>query len=142
MIPEALIIRPKSGISKVEDIIDLIDQALEESSAINLYGVGAKGSITQFFITKFDKINKDSEASLTYLETSILLEGEIKPYTIILENHGISCFDNYILSEYMLFSNFIAAEKYSKYLKTNKEYLNYVRAWETYTNELMRRINE
>lgn len=142
MIPEVILTRSKSGISRVEDINDLIEQAREEAIAINLYGVGAKGQITSFFITRFDKIVLDNDSQLTLLETSILIEGEIKPYTIILENHGISSFDNSIFSEYMLFSNFIAAEKYSKYLKNNVEYMNFVRAWEVYTNELMRRINE
>lgn len=141
MIPEAIIVRPKSAINRYEVIKSFLIEADESRSEIRLYGVGTRGAIYTYIIEPMvSRIILDNDANLTLLECKMEISTTTHSSVVILENYGITAFQDFVLSEFALFDSKVAAEKYSEYLKSNEIYMRYITAWEAYTSSLMDKI--
>lgn len=140
-------IEPPAGRIKTrEELLDLIIEARKGKKAIRIYLVEQSGYMSQFFLTSKSKLNKpDSESGLCSGPSFYRVNGRklstwkrrsepkhrYRPDDILCGSYGIGV-PQFGGSPHYAFTNRIAAERYSLFLKTHKAYIQYVSDWHRY----------
>jgi hypothetical protein len=151
--PVAPEIQPPAGRIKTrEELQDLVIEARKERKAIRIYLVEQSGHLAEFFLTSKSRLNKpESEDGLCSGPNFYKVEGKRlaswerhkAPRHRYYSSHilcgsyaiGVPAHDG---APHYAFTNRKFAERFSLYLKTHKEYMQYVTAWHAYVSESFR----
>lgn len=148
-------IEPPAGRIKArEELLDLIIEARKGKKAIRIYLVQQSGYMNEFFITSRSRLEKpEHEDGLCSGDNFYSVNGrQLATYgsrkcpkdkyyktEILCGSFGIGV-PQYGGSPHYAFTNRIAAERYSLFLKTHKAYAQYVRDWHAYVSDMFPRF--
>lgn len=149
--PVAPEIAPPAGRIKTrEELLDLIIEARKERKAIRIYTVEQSGHMGEFFLTSRSKLSKpESEEGLCSGDAFYSVNGKKlatwdrhkaprhRYYSdkMLCGTYAIGV-PAYYGAPHYAFTNRQLAERFSLYLKTHKEYAQYVKAWHAYVGQM------
>lgn len=141
---------PTGAIRSVEEMLDLVIEARKTKRAIRIYTVNQGGSLSTFYIYSKTKLYRPGGKhpnpnwgidNVNYVLYPIVKDHSCIGYKTtnrrwfksdeILESF-IPALSKYPAVEHRMFTNKMAAEKYSKALSSDPIYMNEVREWHAY----------